>query len=91
LLPLQAAYNWALAAYFHHGKDHAETKTALAAALAADPEGWVPKLLAGLSYPPLAMAPASVPRSRMEAVVRSAGTVSKSGMCNAQLSWQSDW
>jgi hypothetical protein len=69
LLCRQAAYNWTLAAYFHHGKDSPETKAALAAALVADPEGWVPKLLAGLSYPPLSMAPASVPRSRMEAVV----------------------
>jgi hypothetical protein len=29
----------------------------------------VPKLLAGLAYPPLSMAPASVPGSNMEAVV----------------------
>jgi hypothetical protein len=65
----QAAYNWALAAYFHHGKDHAETKAAVAATKAADPEAWVPKLLAGLSYPPPSMDPASLPGTKMEAVV----------------------
>jgi hypothetical protein len=65
----QAAYNWALAAYFHHGKDHSETKAAVAATKAADPQAWVPKLLAGLRYPPLAMSPTSRAGSKMEAVV----------------------
>jgi hypothetical protein len=66
----QAVYNWALACYSQHGKDHPETAAALAAAKAADPEGWVPQLLAGLTYPPPSMAPAFVPGSKMEAVVR---------------------
>jgi hypothetical protein len=71
---VQAAYNWALAAYFHHGKDHAETKKALAATKAADPRAWVPMLLAGLTYPPLSMPPASVPCSKMEAAVSQSST-----------------
>jgi hypothetical protein len=66
---LQAAYNWALAAYQAYGKDHPETKAALAATKAADPESWVPRLLAGLTFPPPSMAPASVPGSKMEAAV----------------------
>jgi hypothetical protein len=75
---LQAAYNWALAAYFHHGKDHAETKAALAATKAADSKGLVPKLLAGLAYPPVSMAPASVPGRNMEAAV---SQVPRQGPC----------
>jgi hypothetical protein len=66
---MQAAYNWALAAYWGYGKHHPETKAALAATKAADRASWVPKLLAGLSFPPATMAPASVPGSKMEAAV----------------------
>jgi hypothetical protein len=65
----QSAYNWALAAYFHHGKDHPETKAALAATKAADPHALVPRLLAGLAYPALCMAPGYASGSSMEAVV----------------------
>jgi hypothetical protein len=66
----QAAYNWALAAFWHHGKDHPETKAAVAATKAADPESFVPKLLAGMRYPAPTMAPASLPGSKVEAMVR---------------------
>jgi hypothetical protein len=66
---VQAAYNWALACYLHHGEDHPETWAAHEAMEEADPQCWVPGLLAGLSYPPLSMAPVAVPGSKMEAVV----------------------
>jgi hypothetical protein len=69
-LLLQIAYCWVLASYHHHGKDHPETTAALAAAEKADPQAWVPKLMAGLAYPSLSLAPASVRGGFMEAMVR---------------------
>lgn len=65
----QVAYNWALASYHQHGRKHHETKAALAAAKEADPDAWVPKLMAGLAYPSLSLAPESAPGGFVEAMV----------------------
>jgi hypothetical protein len=67
---MQIAYNWALASYHHYGQNHSETKAALAATEAADPQAWVPKLMAGLAYPSVSMAPAYVAGGFLEAEVR---------------------
>jgi hypothetical protein len=71
LLPslTQAAYNWAVAAYHHHGKDHPETRAAVAAIEAADPQAWVLKLLSGLTFPMLSLASRHVRGNKMEAAV----------------------
>jgi hypothetical protein len=66
---VQAAYNWALACCHHHGRDHPDTRAALVATEKADPQAWVPNLLAGLAYPVLSLASRHVRGHKMEAAV----------------------
>jgi hypothetical protein len=81
LLPhvsMSAAYTYLLACYTLKGADHADTRTALRQARNRDPQSWVPKLLAGLAYPPVSAAPAVAAGSRQEAWVRRGGQPSAS-------------
>jgi hypothetical protein len=73
LLPhisMTAAYTHLLACYTLKGPDHADTRTALRQARNRDPQGWVPKLLGGIAFPPVSCAPAVAAGSRQEAWVR---------------------
>jgi hypothetical protein len=70
---MTTSYTYLLACYKVHGPMHSITLEAFECSKAADPEGWVPQLLAGLALPPPAMGPSMILTSKKEAVVSRGG------------------
>jgi hypothetical protein len=67
---MDASYTALLVCCRMYGTPHPRTQEALEDTRVTDPQGWVPRLLAGLAYPSLVRGPGVLKGSREEATVR---------------------